>query len=213
MFVHNELKFALRCTPFGHVGLFPEQAANWDWIADCVRCAGRPLEVLNLFAYTGGATLAAAAAGASVVHVDAARNIIAWARRNAELSGLEKSPIRWIVDDALTFVRREVRRGRRYDAVILDPPTYGHGPRGQSWKIDSDLRELLAECRKLFVEPEFALFTCHTPAIDRHAAAGLLANLLPAPDAGHIESPDLTLTASTGPQFSAGVAARWRESP
>jgi 23S rRNA (cytosine1962-C5)-methyltransferase len=212
MLDHYKLKFALHCTPFGHVGLFPEQAANWDWIADCVTAARRPLDVLNLFAYTGGATLAAAAAGASVVHVDAARNVVAWARRNAELSGLEKSPIRWIADDALAFVRREVRRGRQYDAVILDPPTYGHGPRGQPWKIDSQLGDLLAECRKLMSDPAFVLFTCHTPAIDRQAAAGWLTALLPSSVAGRVESMELTLTSSTGRRLAAGVAARWRKS-
>jgi 23S rRNA (cytosine1962-C5)-methyltransferase len=205
----EEIRFALRCTPFGHVGLFPEQVENWRWIANCVEAAARPLEVLNLFAYTGGATLSAAKCGARVVHVDAARNIVAWARRNADHSALDQAPIRWITDDALMFVRREVRRGRRYDAVILDPPTYGHGPRGQPWKIESHLDELVSICRQLLVKPAFALFTCHTPQFDRHAAADLLRRLLP-PSAGQVESLDLTLTSSTGRQLPAGVAARWR---
>ena len=132
---HGPLQFELKRTDFGHLGLFPEQAENWDWIAERVAAAGRPLKVLNLFAYTGGSTLAAAAAGAEVVHVDAAKNIVAWARRNAELSGLADAPIRWIAEDAMKFVKRELKRGNRYDAVILDPPSYGHGPQGEVWRL------------------------------------------------------------------------------
>jgi 23S rRNA (cytosine1962-C5)-methyltransferase len=207
---HADLQLMLRCTPFGHLGLFPEHAANWDWIAQCVAQAKRPLAVLNLFAYTGGSTLAAAAAGASVVHVDSARNIVAWARRNAELSGLKTAPIRWIVDDALAFVRREVRRQRRYDAVILDPPSYGHGPKGQPWRIETDLSALLAACRELLTEPAFVLFTCHTPSIDADAAARLVADLLPPNVARNpVESSDLGLTSSAGRHLPAGVAIRW----
>lgn len=204
-------KFSLRRTPFGHVGLFPEHAANWDWIGECVVHAKRPLNVLNLFAYTGGSTLAAAAAGASVVHVDAARNIVAWARRNAELSGLAGAPIRWIVDDALSFVRREIRRRRCYDALILDPPSYGHGPKGQAWKIDLHLRELLAACRELVSEPAIVLLTCHTPSIDAGAASRLVGDFLPSSAAiGQVESSDLKLTTLSGRQLPAGVTARWR---
>jgi 23S rRNA (cytosine1962-C5)-methyltransferase len=207
------LKFLLRCTPFGHIGLFPEHAAHWDWICDCVSQAQRPLDVLNLFAYTGGSTLAAAAAGASVVHVDAARNVVAWARRNAEVSGLGAAPIRWIVDDALGFIRREHRRGRKYDAVILDPPSYGHGPKGQPWKIESHLRELFAACREVLKEPTFILFTCHTPAIDAATASGLVAQMLPPLAAhGRIETGEMSLATATNRRLPAGVMARWRAS-
>ncbi|MEK6236360.1 MAG: class I SAM-dependent methyltransferase, partial [Planctomycetales bacterium] len=141
--------FALRLIPneFGHVGVFPEQAENWDWIANRSRQAGSadgsPLKILHLFAYTGAATLAAASSNAEVVHVDGARNVVAKARRNAELSGLSGASIRWITEDAGKFVARELKRGNRYDAVILDPPSYGRGPKGQEWKIGRDLPPLL----------------------------------------------------------------------
>ena len=163
---HGALRLELKWSPFGHVGVFPEQAANWDWIAEQVEASPEPLKVLNLFAYTGGSTLAAAAAGAEVVHVDAARNTVAWARRNAELSGLADAPIRWIAEDAMKFVRRELKRGNTYDAVILDPPSYGHGPRGEVWRLSKHLAGLLAMCGQLTAgRRRFMLLTCHTPGV------------------------------------------------
>ncbi len=160
---HGPLTLELKPTPFGHLGVFAEQAANWDWIAEQIGRTSRPVKLLNLFAYTGGATLAAAAAGAEVTHVDAAHNTVAWARRNAELSSLEAAPIRWIVEDAATFAAREVRRGNQYDGVILDPPTYGHGPNGQTWTLKDDLRSLLVDCAKLTsAAPLLLVFSCHT---------------------------------------------------
>ena len=135
----RQLAFELKLTEFGHLGLFPEHAVSWPWLVEQIAHAGRELAVLNLFAYTGGATLAMAAAGARVVHVDSARGSVAWARRNAELSGLSAAPIRWIVEDAPKFVRRELARGNGYDAVVLDPPSYGHGPKGEPWKFDVGL--------------------------------------------------------------------------
>ena len=127
---YKELTFQVKPMNFKHTGIFPEQAANWDWAMEKIRSAGRPVSVLNLFAYTGGATLACAAAGASVCHVDAARGMVSWARENAQVSGLQDKPIRWIVDDCAKFVEREIKRGRRYDAIIMDPPSYGRGPSG-----------------------------------------------------------------------------------
>src|SRR5262249_30555667 len=158
----------------GHLGVFPEQAASWDWIVEAVgRNAG--LRLLNLFAYTGGSTLAAAATGASVTHVDSARNVVAWGRRDAVLSGLAAAPIRWIADDALAFVRREVKRGRRYDGVILDPSTYGHGVRGQTWRLESHLEELLSLCRELIEGvPRLVLLTCHAAEFDSRRLATCL---------------------------------------
>jgi 23S rRNA (cytosine1962-C5)-methyltransferase len=151
----------------GHVGAFPEQAENWQWLADTVQSAEVPVRVLNLFAYTGGSTLACAAAGADVTHVDAARNVVAWARRNAELSGLGSAPIRWIAEDALKFARREARRRSRYDAVILDPPSYGHGSRGEVWRLSRHLPRLLTLCADLTAEQcRVVLLTCHTPGYD-----------------------------------------------
>lgn len=136
---YKELTFNLKPFSFKHTGLFPEQAANWDWFGDRIRNAGRPIKVLNLFAYTGGATLAAAAAGASVTHVDASKGMVAWAKENSRSSGLENAPIRWIVDDCVKFVEREIRRGNHYDGIIMDPPSYGRGPKGEIWKIETSI--------------------------------------------------------------------------
>ena len=178
---HNRMTFELKRTDFGHVGLFPEQAANWDWIVEQVPCGSShpasAMKILNLFAYTGGGTLAAAAAGAKVTHVDAARNIVAWARRNAELSGLGEAPIRWIAEDAVKFVSRKIRRGNRYDAVILDPPSYGHGSHGQVWRLAEDLPRLLALCAEVTApRPRFILLTCHTPGFAPVGLRDLLAS-------------------------------------
>ena len=160
---HGPLALEVKLTEFGHLGIFPEQAENWTWIARQVRAAGRPMKVLNLFAYTGGGTLAAAAAGAEVTHVDAAAGVVTWARRNAHASRLNDAPIRWITEDALKFARRELKRGQRYDAVILDPPGYGHGPRGETWKLDERLGELLAACLELTADRRrFILLSCHS---------------------------------------------------
>ena len=146
---YGDLRFWAQPTPFRHLGVFPEQASQWDWISGLIRAAGRPLRVLNLFGYTGLATLAAAAAGASVTHVDASQKAMAWARENQTLSGLADRPIRWLVDDALKFVRREVRREARYDGLIIDPPKFGRGPKGELWKLEESLPELLDACRSL----------------------------------------------------------------
>ncbi len=141
---YGKLTFCLKPMGFKHTGLFPEQAANWDWFSDLIRRADRPIKVLNLFAYTGGATLAAAAAGASVVHVDASKGMVAQAKLNATLSGLGDAPIRYIVDDCKKFVEREIRRGNKYDAIIMDPPSYGRGPSGEIWKIEDSVHELVS---------------------------------------------------------------------
>jgi 23S rRNA (cytosine1962-C5)-methyltransferase len=208
------LSFQLQASPFGHVGVFPEQHMCWDWIARQVAklqaTRVRRLRVLNLFAYTGGSTLAAAAAGAEVVHIDAARNIVERARRNAELSGLGDRPIRWIVEDALTFCRRELKRGSRYDAVILDPPSYGHGPKGEPWKITEHLLQLLKLCGELTAENRaFALMTCHTPGIGPAELAAYLAEGV----FGHCAQPpaagELFLEARDGRRLPSGVFARW----
>ena len=136
---YGDLTFQVKPMNFKHTGLFPEQAANWDFAMEQIRQAGRPIRVLNLFAYTGAATVACAAAGGSVCHVDAARGMVSWAKENAKVSGLEDAPIRWIVDDCGKFVEREIRRGRRYDAIIMDPPSYGRGPSGEVWKLEENL--------------------------------------------------------------------------
>ncbi len=208
------LTFELQPSSFGHVGVFPEQRENWQWIARQVSKPqvnrGRPLHVLNLFAYTGGSTLAAAAAGAEVVHIDAAQNIVDRARRNSELSGLADRPIRWIAEDAMKFCRRELKRGNRYDAVILDPPSYGHGPKGEPWKIDEHLLPLLRTCGELTAEHRaFVLVTCHSPGIGRSELAAYMADGV----FDHCRQPpatgELSLETADGRRLPSGIYARW----
>ncbi len=208
---HHGCTLELRRTPFGHVGLFPEQTGNWDWLREVQAASREPLRLLNLFAYTGGATLAAAAAGALVTHVDAARNVVSWARRNATLSGLADAPIRWISEDALTFVRREVRRGNHYQGVILDPPSYGHGPKGQVWKIEQHLPNLLEACADLIApDPRLVCLTTHTEGLSTGCLRALLAQTKVAPNSRQIETTEMSLITSDGRRLSSGRGARWR---
>ena len=177
--IGEHLTFIVRPTGFKHTGLFPEQAANWDWFGDKIRKAGRPVKVLNLFAYTGGATLAAAEAGASVTHVDASKGMVTWAKENAHSSGLSDAPIRWIVDDCVKFVEREIRRGNHYDAIIMDPPSYGRGPKGEIWKIEESVYPLIKLCAQLLTDkPLFFLVNSYTtglqPAVLRYMIATAL---------------------------------------
>ena len=177
---YRDLRFQLKPFSFKHTGLFPEQAVNWDWTSSLIRDAlkkdpGRGIRVLNLFAYTGGATIAAAAAGASVTHVDAARGMVTWAHENAAVSGLSDAPIRWIVDDCIKFVNREIRRGNHYDGIIMDPPSYGRGPKGEIWKLEEEIYPLLAASVKLLTEkPLFFLLNSYTTGLQ----AGVLKYLL-----------------------------------
>jgi 23S rRNA (cytosine1962-C5)-methyltransferase len=162
MMTYKGLKFWTQLSASRHLGVFPEQAGQWDWLVDQVRAANRPLQVLNLFGYTGIATLAAASAGARVTHIDASRKVISWARENQELSGLSDRPIRWIVDDALKFIQREVRRETKYDGLILDPPKFGRGPKGEVWEFYKLLPELLQACRSVLApQPRFVLLTAY----------------------------------------------------
>ena len=206
----QELRLEIRRTPFGQVGVFPEQAENWDWIRHRAALAPRPLKVLNLFGYTGAATLAAAAAGAEAVHVDAARNVIAWARRNAELTLGPQAPIRWIHDDVRQFVRREIRRGHRYDAIVLDPPSYGHGAKGESWKIQRHLHALVSDCAQLTgPRPAFLLLTCHSPGYGPPELEALLADgFFGSCQAGPRGFP-LELRTADGRRLPCGAAARY----
>jgi 23S rRNA (cytosine1962-C5)-methyltransferase len=207
---HASITLELRPTEFGHLGVFPEQATNWDWIAERLENDGRPPEVLNLFAYTGGGTLATAASGARVVHVDSAKNTVARARRNAELSGMADAPIRWITDDALKFVRRELRRGNGYDAVILDPPSYGHGARGEVWRLSKHLPLLLEMCGRLTAgRRRFILLTCHTPGFDAARLKEIMADALDDSAAGTLSGGELSIAAATGRVLPSGVAVRW----
>ena len=163
---YRNLTFQLKPFSFKHTGLFPEQAVNWDWFSELIKKAGRPVKVLNLFAYTGGATIAAAAAGASVTHVDASKGMVTWAKENAASSGLTDAPIRWIVDDCVKFVEREIRRGNHYDALIMDPPSYGRGPKGEIWKIEESIHPLVKLCAQLLVDrPLFFLINSYTTGL------------------------------------------------
>ena len=163
---YHSLTFQLKPFSFKHTGLFPEQAANWDWFSELIKKAGRPVKVLNLFAYTGGATIAAAAAGASVTHVDASKGMVTWAKENAASSGLADAPIRWIVDDCVKLVEREIRRGNHYDAIIMDPPSYGRGPKGEIWKIEESIHPLVKLCAQLLVDrPLFFLINSYTTGL------------------------------------------------
>jgi 23S rRNA (cytosine1962-C5)-methyltransferase len=201
---HEGLTFTLSCTDSGQVGIFPEQAANWDRFAETI---SSPLKVLNLFAYTGGSTLACAAAGAEVVHIDAAQNIVHWARRNAEASSLADRPIRWIAEDAVKFVERELRRGKQYDAVILDPPSYGHGPKGEVWKLEADLPPLLENVARLTAgRRKFILLSCHTPQFEADMLAELLRQTM---GDGKIRSGELALTTASGRSLQSGYFSRW----
>lgn len=174
------IKFKLSGTDFGHLGIFPEQRAQWRWIREMVSGAGRSVSVLNLFAYSGGSTMAAAQGGAQVCHLDAAKGMVEWARENAVLNDLGSSPIRWIVDDAHKFMQREIRRSRRYDAIILDPPSFGRGANGEMYKIERDLSQTLSLVKSLLSDnPLFVLFSSHTPGLSVHVAENIMTQLFP----------------------------------
>jgi 23S rRNA (cytosine1962-C5)-methyltransferase len=202
------LAIELRPTATGQVGLFPEQAESWRWLRERVEEHDAP-DVLNLFGYTGVATLVLATAGARVVHVDSSRPAVAWARRNADLSGLAGHPTRWIVDDALAFVAREQRRGRRYTGIVLDPPTYGHGPVNRAWHLDTHLADLLAACVAIVDRDDgFVLLTAHTPGYGPDRLADEVAAALGV-DGDRIESGELALDARSGRRLTLGGFARW----
>ncbi|MEY8515528.1 class I SAM-dependent methyltransferase [Lachnospiraceae bacterium 29-84] len=207
---YGTLTFQLKPFRFKHTGLFPEQAVNWDWIGAKIRAAGRPIQVLNLFAYTGGATLAAAAAGASVTHVDASKGMVAWAKENAACSGLSKAPIRWLVDDCVKFVEREIRRGKQYDAIIMDPPSYGRGPKGEIWKIEDAIYPLVALCTKILSpDPLFYLINSYTTGLQPAVLAYLLGTALRQYH-GTVDAQEIGLpVASTGLTLPCGASGRW----
>lgn len=208
---YQDLTFNVGPMNFKHTGLFPEQAANWDFARERIRYAGRPVSILNLFAYTGGATVACAAAGASVCHVDAAKGMVQWARDNARSSGLEDRPIRWIVDDCGKFVEREIRRGRKYDGIIMDPPSYGRGPSGEVWKLEESLYsfvELVAEV--LSDEPLFVILNSYTTGLSPSVLTYILQTIIGKRFGGHTVSDELGLpVAATGLALPCGATGRW----
>lgn len=207
---YKNLTFNLKPFSFKHTGLFPEQASNWDWFSEKIKNAGRPVKVLNLFAYTGGATLAAAAAGACVTHVDASKGMVSWAKENARSSHLEESSIRWIVDDCVKFVEREIRRGSKYDGIIMDPPSYGRGPKGEIWKIEEAIHPLIKLCTKLLSEkPLFFLVNSYTTGLAPAVLSYMLATELKSFH-GKTDSQEVGLpVSSNGLVLPCGASGRW----
>ncbi len=207
---YRELTFQVSPFSFKHTGIFPEQAVNWDWFCALIRGCPHPVKVLNLFAYTGGATLAAASAGASVTHVDASKGMVTCARENAALCGLENAPIRWLVDDCVKFVEREIRRGNHYDAIIMDPPSYGRGPKGEIWKMETSIYPLLTLCARLLVpQPLFFLLNSYTTGLAPAVLQYLLSMTLQK-FGGHVEAQEIGLpVTSTGLHLPCGASGRW----
>ena len=208
---YRELVFNVKPMNFKHTGIFPEQAANWDWASDQIRSAGRPVSVLNLFAYTGGATVACAKAGASVCHVDAAKGMVAWGKENAASSGLAGAPIRWIVDDCAKFVEREIRRGHRYDAVIMDPPSYGRGPGGEIWKLEQNLWPFLTLCMGVLSEnPLFVLINSYTTGLSPSVLTYMTESTVSRKFGGLSDAQELGLpVSSNGLVLPCGASCRW----
>nr|WP_308743386.1 class I SAM-dependent methyltransferase [uncultured Anaerocolumna sp.] len=213
---YKDLTFNLQPFSFKHTGLFPEQAANWEWFSQIIKEAKkkdptREIKVLNLFAYTGGATVAAAKAGAGVTHVDASKGMVTWAKENAAHSGLEEAPIRYIVDDCVKFVEREIRRGNRYDAVIMDPPSYGRGPKGEIWKIEESIHPFVKLCTQVLKDkPLFFLINSYTTGLQPAVLSYLLGVEMASKYGGNVESDEIGLpVTSNGLVLPCGASGRW----
>ena len=208
---YNSLTFHLKPFSFKHTGLFPEQAANWDWFSKLIKEAGRDIKVLNLFAYTGGATVSAAAAGASVTHVDASKGMVTWAKENAASSGLADASIRWLVDDCSKFVQREIRRGNKYDAIIMDPPSYGRGPKGEIWKIEESIYPFIELCSQVLSDnPFFFLINSYTTGLQPAVLSYMLHTVLDPIHKGKIEADEVGLpVSSNGLVLPCGASGRW----
>ena len=211
---YGALSFYVRPTGFKHTGLFPEQAVNWDWMDGLVRGAvaqGRPVRVLNLFAYTGGATLACACAGAQVCHVDAAKGMVQWARENRDLCGLPEERTRWIIDDALKFVQREKRRGSLYDGILMDPPSYGRGPGGEIWKLENELYGLVEACAGALTErPLFFLINSYTTGLQASVLKNMIDMTVGKRYGGRSEADEVGLPVTAGGVLPCGASGRWQ---
>ncbi|HKL99598.1 MAG TPA: class I SAM-dependent methyltransferase [Mobilitalea sp.] len=209
---YQELNFHLQPFNFKHTGLFPEQAVNWDWFSDKIKSVkDRQVKVLNLFAYTGGATIAAAKAGAAVTHVDASKGMVAWAKENAESSGLGAAPIRYIVDDCVKFVEREIRRESKYDAIIMDPPSYGRGPKGEIWKIEDSIHPFIKLCAKVLSEvPVFFLINSYTTGLQPGVLSYMISEELGKKYKGKVTADEIGLPVSgNGLILPCGASGRW----
>ena len=207
---YGDLEFYVRPTGFKHTGLFPEQAVNWDWMAGLIRKAGRPIRVLNLFGYTGGATCACAAAGAHVTHVDAAKGMVQWAGENRKLSRLDETSVRWIVDDALKFVQREERRGNRYQGILMDPPSYGRGPGGEVWKLENELFGLVQACERVLAEDAlFMLINSYTTGLQPAVLNNMLTMTVQKRHGGRVGADEIVLPVTAGGVLPCGASGRW----
>ncbi len=211
---YRELTFRLKPFSFKHTGLFPEQAVNWDWFSSIIKerkKAGQPVKVLNLFAYTGGATLAAAKAGAAVTHVDASKGMVSWAKENAAASGLTDAPIRWLVDDCVKFVEREIRRGNTYDAIIMDPPSYGRGPKGEIWKIEESIFPFLRLTAQILSKDAcFFLINSYTTGLQPAVLSYMLQTVITPQFGGHVEAGEIGLPVSSNSLIlPCGASGRW----
>ena len=209
---YGDLRFYVRPTGFKHMGLFPEQAENWDWMRERIRADGRKnLKILNLFGYTGGATMACAAAGAHVTHVDAAKGMVQWAKDNRELCGLPESSCRWIVEDVIRFVQREIRRGNTYDGIVMDPPSYGRGPTGEVWKIENELYSLIqTSAAVLSPEPVFFLINSYTTGFQASVLTNMIGKCVSGRFGGETDSEELCLPVRTGGLLPCGASGRWQ---
>ena len=205
------LPLHVKLTDFGHLGFFAEHGPHWQWLREQIAVAGRPVRVLNAFAYTGGMTLAAAAGGAQVVHLDAAEGIVGWARENTQLAGMDDAPIRWIVEDVTKFLSREARRGNRYDAIVLDPPSFGRGPKGEVWKLTRDLPPLLDLCRQILsASPLAVVLSTHTPGMTPFVLENMLADIVGL-DRNQLWSTEMLIPQCSSPRgLPSGALVRWR---
>ena len=209
---YKDLTFQVKPMNFKHTGLFPEQAANWDFAMERIRTAGRPIRVLNLFAYTGGATVACAKAGASVCHVDAAKGMVAWAKENAAVSGLANEPVRWLVDDCMKFVEREIRRGNKYDIIIMDPPSYGRGPGGEVWKLEDAVYDFASLCTAVLSDdPVMVLINSYTTGLSASVMQYILGSTVSPLFGGKVTSDEIGLpVTASGLVLPCGASAVWR---
>ena len=210
---YGDLKFNIKTMGFKHTGLFPEQAANWDLVREMIEAADRPLKVLNLFAYTGGATVAALKSGAHVTHVDASKGMVQWAKENAVSSGVADAPVRWLVDDCIKFVQREIRRGNKYDIIIMDPPSYGRGPGGEVWKLEDEVYGFVELCEQLLSdEAEAILINSYTTGLSPSVMEYILGSTVVPKHGGFVSGSELGLTATqSGMPLPCGATAIWRK--
>ena len=208
---YGDLNFYVRPTGFKHTGLFPEQAVNWDWMAGLIKNAGRPVKVLNLFGYTGGATIACARAGAHVAHVDAAKGMVQWAGENRELSKVDETSTRWIIEDAGKFVAREIRRGNKYDGILMDPPSYGRGPGGEVWKLENELYGLVSACAQVLSDNAlFMLINSYTTGLQPAVLNNMLTMTVQKYRGGSVVADEIVLPVTAGGVLPCGASGRWQ---